>query len=69
MNNLIDSLNTEERKDLIDGIFDIFDVAEAYTLQDFQEKAPKKMPEILEYISNLDSKTKENLLRFIKIFI
>ena len=69
MNNLIDSLNTEERKDLIDGIFDIFDVAEAYTLQDFQEKAPKKMPEILEYISNLESKTKENLRRFIKIFI
>ncbi|MCR5699507.1 MAG: DUF2974 domain-containing protein [Treponemataceae bacterium] len=69
MNELIDSLEIEERKKLIDGIFDIFDVAGAYTLQDFQEKAPKKAGEILEYLGGMESDTKGNLLKFLKIFI
>ena len=69
LNALLDGMEKEELEKFVKGVFGIFAVAEARTLQDFQKNWFVKSGPILAYIGTLDKQTKENMNKLISIVI
>ena len=67
MKELLDGMENSELEKFVKGVFGIFDIAEAKTLQDFQNNWIKKSGDILTYMNTLDKQTKDNLWKLIKI--
>ena len=65
----LNRLDTERKKDAIDTLFDIIGVSGAETLTEFQENWLKSSPKILKFLHDVDKQKKHDIEDFFKIFI